>query len=45
MKIQDTISVFMAIDALAEKYDIRVNECKHKALIGKGTINGNKVVW
>jgi len=27
---------FMAIDALAEKYDIRVNECKHKALIGKG---------
>ena len=35
---------FMAIDALAEKYDIRVNECKHKALIGKGTINGNKVV-
>ncbi len=35
---------FMAIDALAEKYDIRVNECRHKALIGKGTINGNKVV-
>ena len=35
---------FMAIDALAEQYDIRVNECKHKALIGKGTINGNKVV-
>lgn len=35
---------FMAIDALAEKYDIRVNECKHKALIGKGMINGSKVV-
>lgn len=35
---------FMAIDALAEKYDIRVTDCKHKALIGKGTINGNKVV-
>lgn len=35
---------FMAIDTLAEKYDIRVSECKHKALIGKGTIHGNKVV-
>lgn len=35
---------FMAIDALAEKYNISVMSCKHKALIGKGTINGNKVV-
>lgn len=35
---------FMAIDALAEKYDIRVSECKHKALIGKGAIHGNRVV-
>lgn len=35
---------FMAIDALAEKYSIGVMSCKHKALIGKGTINGNKVV-
>lgn len=35
---------FMAIDALAEKYSISVMSCKHKALIGKGTINGNKVV-
>ena len=35
---------FMAIDALAEKYNISVMECKHKALIGKGMINGNKVV-
>lgn len=35
---------FMAIDALAEKYGISVMSCKHKALIGKGTINGNKVV-
>ena len=35
---------FMAIDALAEKYNISVLECKHKALIGKGMINGNKVV-
>lgn len=35
---------FMAIDALAEKYSISVMSCKHKALIGKGAINGNKVV-
>lgn len=35
---------FMAIDALADKYKISVMECKHKALIGKGMINGNKVV-
>lgn len=35
---------FMAIDALAEKYNISVMDCKHKALIGKGIINGNKVV-
>lgn len=35
---------FMAIDALAEKYNISVLDCKHKALIGKGIINGNKVV-
>lgn len=35
---------FMAIDALAEKYNISVLDCRHKALIGKGVINGNKVV-
>lgn len=35
---------FMAIDTLAEKYDISVMECKHKALIGKGMIDGTKVV-
>lgn len=35
---------FMAIDALSEKYDISVMECKHRALIGKGQINGTKVV-
>lgn len=35
---------FMAIDALAEKYNISVMDCKHKSLIGKGVINGNKVV-
>lgn len=35
---------FMAIDALADKYNISVMDCKHRALIGKGTINGTKVV-
>lgn len=35
---------FAAIDSLAYKYDIRVNETKHKALIGKGMIQGQKVV-
>lgn len=35
---------FMAVDMLAEKYDISVDTCKHKALIGKGLINGNKVI-
>ena len=35
---------FMAIDALAKKYNISVLDCKHKALIGKGVIGGNKVV-
>lgn len=35
---------FMAIDALSDKYDIGVMECRHKSLIGKGQINGTKVV-
>ena len=35
---------FMVIDALADKYNINMTECKHKALIGKGIINGTKVV-
>lgn len=35
---------FMAIDALADKYNISVTDCKHKALVGKGIINGVKVV-
>jgi PTH1 family peptidyl-tRNA hydrolase len=34
----------MSIDYLADKYGISLTECKHKALLGKGTINGNKVV-
>lgn len=35
---------FMAIDALAEKYGICVNEKKHKALCGTGIIEGQKVL-
>ena len=35
---------FMAVDALADKYNISVMDCKHKALLGKGIINGTKVV-
>ena len=35
---------FAAIDYLADKYHIAVNEAKHKALIGKGIINDTKVV-
>jgi len=35
---------FMVLDKLAEKYGINVSEKKHKGLIGKGTIAGNKVV-
>lgn len=35
---------FMAVDALAEKYQISVMDCKYKSLIGKGVINGTKVV-
>jgi len=35
---------FDAIDLLAEKYDIKVNKLKHKALIGEGFINNEKVL-
>ena len=35
---------FCSIDRLADKFGIEVSEEKHKALIGKGVINGNKVV-
>ena len=35
---------FMAVDMLAEKYDISVTICRHKALIGKGMINGVKTL-
>ncbi|MCI8327946.1 MAG: aminoacyl-tRNA hydrolase [Lachnospiraceae bacterium] len=35
---------FEVIDALAEKYNITMKEKKHKALIGKGVIEGQKVI-
>lgn len=35
---------FMVIDTLADKYNIDVSEKKHKALVGKGMIEGHKVV-
>lgn len=35
---------FAAIDALADKYNIAVNEVKHKAMLGKGVIEGTKVI-
>lgn len=35
---------FMVIDALAEKNRISVTERKHKALIGKGIIGGEKTI-
>lgn len=35
---------FIMIDALAEKYGIRISEKKHKALCGTGVIEGVKVL-
>lgn len=35
---------FDAIDMLAERHGIRLNEAKHKGLIGKGMIHGEKVI-
>lgn len=35
---------FDVIDCLAKKYNINVDEGKHKALIGKGVIEGQKVI-
>lgn len=35
---------FMAIDEIAEKINVAVIESKHKALIGKGYIAGQKVI-
>ena len=35
---------FMCVDTIAREHEIRICENKHKALIGKGYINGNKVL-
>lgn len=35
---------FCSVDALADRYGIAVTEKKHKALVGKGVIEGHKVV-
>jgi PTH1 family peptidyl-tRNA hydrolase len=35
---------FMAIDALAEEFGIRVDTLKHKAMTGSGYIGGQKVI-
>ncbi|MCD8038611.1 MAG: aminoacyl-tRNA hydrolase [Lachnospiraceae bacterium] len=35
---------YMAIDALAQRYGIDVSARKHKSLVGKGMINGTKVL-
>ena len=35
---------FMVIDKLADKYNIEINKEKHKALIGTGIIEGEKVM-
>ena len=35
---------FDTIDVIADKYGISVSEKKHKALIGKGHIEGQKVI-
>ena len=35
---------FALIDALADQYNISVVDMKHKALTGKGMINGQKVI-
>lgn len=34
---------FMAVDFLAEKYDIKVNKIRFRALTGEGRIAGQKV--
>ncbi len=35
---------FSVIDELAERHNIKVDTSKHKAFIGKGVINGEKVI-
>ncbi|MDF3001301.1 MAG: aminoacyl-tRNA hydrolase [Bacillota bacterium] len=35
---------FITVDFLAERNNIKINKIKHKALVGEGTIAGNKVL-
>ena len=35
---------FEAIDAISKKFGIEVNHKEHKGIVGKGVINGNKVI-
>lgn len=35
---------FAVIDMLAERHNIRINEAKHKGLLGRGYVNGEKVI-
>lgn len=35
---------FITLDFLAEKYDVKINKIKHKALVGEGNISGQKVL-
>lgn len=35
---------FDCMDYLAKKYDIKLNKIKHKAILGEGNINGEKVI-
>ncbi|MBP6492406.1 MAG: aminoacyl-tRNA hydrolase [Clostridia bacterium] len=35
---------FITLDFLADKNDIKINKIKHKALVGEGTISGQKVL-
>ena len=36
---------FEVIDRISEKYNIDVDAKKHRALIGKGIIQGRKLFW
>ena len=44
MRKRDITSAFSVIDVLADKYNIDVSDRKHKALCGKGVIEGEKVL-
>jgi len=35
---------FITLDFLAEKNEIKINKIKHKALVGEGTVSGQKVL-